>query len=91
MLIYRKTIISCLKTINIHFVILTCGFGRYTIFFYAFLMELVLLFISLQPRENNAKWWEIGSIQNDVMKWKALSQKADGSTYTETVEMTKVG
>ena len=36
------------------------------------------------------QWWEIESIQNGVMKWKALNQDSDGSTYTETVEMTKV-
>ena len=37
------------------------------------------------------QWWEIESIQNGVMKWKALNRAPDGSTYTETVEMTKVG
>ena len=36
------------------------------------------------------QWWKIESIQNGVMKWKALNQDSDGSTYTETVEMTKV-
>ena len=36
------------------------------------------------------QWWEIESIENGVMKWKALNQNADGSTYTETVEMTRV-
>jgi ABC-type sugar transport system substrate-binding protein len=36
------------------------------------------------------QWWEIESIQNGVMKWKALNQNADGPTYTETVELTKV-
>ena len=36
------------------------------------------------------QWWEIESIQNGVMKWKALNQDSDGSTYTETVELTKV-
>ena len=36
------------------------------------------------------QWWEIESIQNGVMKWKALNRDPDGSTYTETVEMTKV-
>ena len=37
------------------------------------------------------QWWEIESIQNGVMKWKALNRAPDGSTYTETAEMTKVG
>ena len=36
------------------------------------------------------EWWEIVSIKNDVMKWKALRQKEDGSTYTATFEMKKV-
>jgi len=38
----------------------------------------------------NREWWEIVSIKNDVMKWKGLRQKEDGSTYTATFEMTKV-
>ena len=38
----------------------------------------------------NREWWEIESIQNGVMKWKALRQREDGSTYTATFEMTKV-
>ena len=36
------------------------------------------------------EWWEIESIENGVMKWKALRQKVDGSTYTATFEMKKV-
>ena len=36
------------------------------------------------------QWWEITSIQNGVMKWKAQLQNGDGSAYTETAEMTKV-
>jgi len=36
------------------------------------------------------EWWEIESIENGVMKWKALRQKEDGSTYTATFEMKKV-
>lgn len=36
------------------------------------------------------QWWEITSIQNSVMKWKAQLQNGDGSAYTETAEMTKV-
>ncbi len=36
------------------------------------------------------QWWEIESIQDGVMKWKALNQDADGSTYTITTEMTKI-
>ena len=36
------------------------------------------------------EWWEIESIKGDVMKWKALRMRDDGSTYTATFEMTKV-
>ena len=36
------------------------------------------------------EWWEIESIQNGVMKWKALRSREDGTTYTATFEMTKV-
>ena len=40
--------------------------------------------------EEHREWWEIESIENGVMKWKALRQKEDGTTYTSTFEMTKV-
>ena len=36
------------------------------------------------------EWWEIESIEGGVMKWKALRQREDGSTYTATFQMTKV-
>ena len=36
------------------------------------------------------EWWEIESIEDGVMKWKALRQNADGTTFTATFEMTKV-
>ena len=36
------------------------------------------------------EWWEIESIEDGVMKWKALRQKEDGTTYTATFEMKKV-
>jgi hypothetical protein len=36
------------------------------------------------------EWWEIESIENGVMKWKALRQNADGTTFTSTFEMKKV-
>ena len=36
------------------------------------------------------EWWEIESIQDGVMKWKALRLREDGSTYTATFQMTKV-
>ncbi len=39
---------------------------------------------------DNREWWEIESIKDGVMKWKALHQKEDGTTYTATFEMTKV-
>ena len=38
----------------------------------------------------NREWWEIASIKDGVMKWKALRQREDGSTYTATFQMTKV-
>ena len=38
----------------------------------------------------NRESWEIASIENGKMKWTALRQNADGSTYTTTFEMTKV-
>ena len=38
----------------------------------------------------NREWWEIESIENGVMRWKALRLKDDGTTYTATFEMTKV-
>jgi len=40
--------------------------------------------------EEFREWWEIASIKNGVMKWKALRQKEDGTTYTATFEMEKV-
>ena len=40
--------------------------------------------------EELREWWEIESIENGVMKWTALRQRADNSTYTATFEMTKV-
>ena len=40
--------------------------------------------------EEHREWWEIESIKDGVMKWKALRQKEDGTTYTATFEMTKV-
>ena len=36
------------------------------------------------------EWWEIESIEDGVMKWKALRQDTDGNTFTSTFEMTKV-
>ena len=36
------------------------------------------------------EWWEIASIKDGVMKWKALREKEDRSTYTATFEMRKV-
>ena len=43
-----------------------------------------------EGNEENREWWEIESIEDGVMKWKALRQKEDGTTYTATFEMTKV-
>ena len=36
------------------------------------------------------EWWEIESVENGVMKWKALRQREDGTTFTSTFEMKKV-
>ena len=36
------------------------------------------------------EWWEIESINDGVMKWKALRMRDDGTTYTATFQMTKV-
>ncbi len=41
-------------------------------------------------QKEQREWWEIESIENGVMKWKALRRNADGSTYTASFEMTKV-
>ena len=40
--------------------------------------------------QENREWWEIASIKDGVMKWKALREKEDRSTYTATFEMKKV-
>ena len=40
--------------------------------------------------EELREWWEIESIKNGVMKWKALRMREDGSTYTATFQMNKV-
>ncbi len=44
----------------------------------------------IDNEQDNREWWEIVSIKNDVMKWKGLRQKEDGTTYTATFEMKKV-
>jgi len=36
------------------------------------------------------EWWEITSIEDDVMKWSALRQKEDGTTYIVSYSMTRV-
>ena len=43
-----------------------------------------------EGQQENREWWEIESIKDGVMKWKALRQREDGTTYTATFEMTKV-
>ena len=40
--------------------------------------------------EELREWWEIESIKDGVMKWTALRQRENGSTYTATFEMKKV-
>ena len=44
-----------------------------------------------EGNEEHREWWEIESIENGVMKWTALRQKEDGTTYTATFEMKKAG
>ena len=43
-----------------------------------------------EGQEEHREWWEIESIENGVMKWKALRMREDGSTYTATFEMIKI-
>ena len=40
--------------------------------------------------EELREWWEIESIKNGVMKWKALRLREDGTSYIATFQMTKV-
>ena len=35
------------------------------------------------------EWWEIASIENNVMNWTALRKRADGATYTASFSMVK--
>lgn len=35
------------------------------------------------------EWWEIASIENNVMNWTALRKRADGTTYTASFSMVK--
>ncbi|MBP5246635.1 MAG: hypothetical protein J6Z31_02105 [Fibrobacter sp.] len=44
----------------------------------------------VEDGEENREWWEIESIQNGVMKWKALRSNKDESTFTASFEMTKI-
>ena len=37
-----------------------------------------------------SEWWEVESIKDGVMKWTALREKEDGTTYTASFEMKKV-
>ncbi len=37
--------------------------------------------------EEQREWWEIESINNEVMKWKATRVRADGTKYVERFEM----
>lgn len=40
-----------------------------------------------EGQKENREWWEIESINDGLMKWKALRQREDGSTYTATFSM----
>ena len=44
-----------------------------------------------EGKEEMRNWWELESLQDGVMKWTALRRNADGSTYTEILEMKSVG
>lgn len=44
----------------------------------------------VEDGEENREWWEIESIENGIMKWKALRNNPDGSTYTASFEMSKI-
>jgi hypothetical protein len=46
--------------------------------------------INRKNEYNERFYGEIESIENGVMKWKALRQNEDGTTFTSTFEMTKV-
>ena len=41
-------------------------------------------------KEENREWWEIESVNNGAMKWKALRLRDDGTTYTANYELVKV-
>ena len=43
-----------------------------------------------EGEEEHREWWEISSVENGVMKWTALRQRPDGTTYTATFQMSKV-
>ena len=43
-----------------------------------------------EDQKEHREWWEIASIEDGVMKWKALRQREDGSTYTATFSMNYV-
>ena len=36
------------------------------------------------------EWWDVASIENNVMSWTALRKKADGTTYTASFSMVKM-
>jgi hypothetical protein len=43
-----------------------------------------------EKKNVNREWWEIESIEDGVMKWKALRAREDGTTYIATFTMNKV-
>ena len=43
-----------------------------------------------QDQEEHREWWEIVSIENNVMKWTALRFRNDGSSYTATFQMERI-
>ena len=40
--------------------------------------------------QENREWWEIASIKDGVMKWKALRENEDGTTFEQIMDWEKV-
>ena len=46
--------------------------------------------INVGEEQENREWWDIESIENGVMKWKALRIGDDGASFFASFSMTKV-
>jgi hypothetical protein len=57
-----------------------------------YFVDGTLLFTRWQNtgEKENREWWDIASIENNVMNWTALRQDENGNTFTVTFSMTKV-